>query len=267
MYYGVDFSGAEDAGRRIWLATAAAEGGKLIVSALCRAADLPNGGVERGRAITALGDFIAQAPARALFGLDFPFGLPLALVNTATWADFALRFGDDYPTAEIFPVYCRDISNGRELKRLTDSEAQTPFCAYNLRMYRQTYYGIRDLLAPLVQEELVSVLPMTRAAERPWLIEVCPASTLKRLGLYRPYKGKGAAQEASRVAILAALPDVQLPDALRAQVIADAGGDALDSVLCAYTAYRVAAIPRNLFLYAQNDMEYQLEGYVYVPPP
>lgn len=265
MYYGVDFSGAQNAGRRIWLAVANVEGDTLVVQTIQRAADLPGGAINRDQAIIALGDFIASAPPRSLFGLDFPFGLPLMLVNTTTWADFALRFGDDYPDAEIFPAYCRDVTNGKELRRLTDEEAKTPFCAYNLRLYRQTYYGIRDLLAPLVREELVSVLPMTRAAERPWLIEVCPASTLKRLNLYRPYKGNDAGRQTARAQILDALSDLYLAPDMRALVLSDANGDVLDSILCAYTAYKVSATPRQLFLYAQNEVEYQLEGYVYVP--
>jgi hypothetical protein len=52
-------------------------------------------------------------------------------------------------------------------------------------LFRQTCFGIRSVLAPLVRDGLVSVVPMQRpAADKPWLLEICPASTLKARNLY-----------------------------------------------------------------------------------
>ena len=52
------------------------------------------------------------------------------------------------------------LGDRKELKRRTDIEAKAPFSAYNLWIYRQTYYGIKELLGPLVSKNLVNVPPL-----------------------------------------------------------------------------------------------------------
>ena len=80
-----------------------------------------------------------------------------------------------------------------------------PFAAYNLRIYRQTFYGVRDVLAAAVARQAAAVIPMQEyAANKAWIVEACPASTLKSLGVYRPYKGATKAQCAQRA------PDTRL---------------------------------------------------------
>ncbi len=187
---GIDFSGAKDAGKRIWIASGTVERDSLLIEECYRAKDLPGSGKDRDQCLAALRDFIGRESASAL-GLDFPFGLPQALVkHKKSWEDFVLSFPGDYFAPEEFRRLCREAAGGHELKRLTDQETQTPFSAYNLRLYRQTYYGIRDVLHPLVRDQLACVLPMQSALPgKPWILEICPASTLKRKGLYSSYKG------------------------------------------------------------------------------
>jgi hypothetical protein len=213
-----------------------------------------------------LRDLIAQEGPVA-FGLDFPFGLPRALVKEGTWGDFVSSFPDRYASPEEFRDTCHQEANGSELKRVTDRESQTPFSPYNIRLYRQTYYGIRDLLAPLVRDGLVWVLPMQPALpDRPWVMEICPASTLKREKLYQvSYKGKGREKYEARAGILDAIQEMGplfVPAALRSAILDDVEGDALDSMVAVFSVFRAL---RDLNSFAVGgDGTYALEGYVYV---
>jgi len=115
----------------------------------------------------------------------------------------------------------------------------------NLRVVRQTFHGIRDVLAPLARAGLARVVPQQRwDATRPALVEVCPASTLAAAGLRRPYKGhwpEARRHRATIVGRLASCGAVVESRSLRALLVADAGGDALDSVLAAVGAARAMA--------------------------
>jgi hypothetical protein len=200
--HGIDFSGAQDAGRRIWIASGVTDGGRLAITECRPATELPGGGHGCDVALCALRSFI-QRDGDGVFGLDFPFGLPRLLVAEPTWSEFVLAFGTRYPSAEAFRAACRTQSN-RELRRQTDSEAKAPWCAWNWRLYRQTYHGIDAVLAPLLRSNLVRILPMEAPEVGfPWLLEICPASTIRRLGLARlPYKGPSRDHRAARKRIL-----------------------------------------------------------------
>lgn len=263
--YGVDFSGAAKAGKKIWIATGAIEGDTLHIEACFRAADLPRSGEDRDRCLTALRDLITGEEASA-FGLDFPFGMPQALVTEDTWEDFILSFADRYPEPEAFREACRTTATGSELKRVTDRESRTPFSPYNIRLYRQTYFGIRDVLGPLVRDRLVCVLPMQPAIPgRAWAMEICPASTLKRESLNGPYKGRSSGHQAARAHILGELErqaPLSIPAPLRPAILSDREGDALDSILAAYAVFRALRDPGGLAV-GSNDV-YALEGHVFV---
>ncbi len=261
--FGVDFSGAQDAGRKIWIAEALSAGDQLDVRTVYPAADLPHGGVRRDDALAALRAFI-EASGESVFGLDFPFSLPRQIVAARDWLIFARLFSWKYPQPELFQELCLAAANGRELKRDTDREAQTPFCAYNLRLYRQTYFGIRDLLAPLVSNGLARVLPMQSPEPGvPWLLEICPASTLKQMPeLYRPYKD-APDRQTHRTVILDALAasGVRMTIEVRRAALADRGGDALDSIIAAYATWRTLQNPSLLEPRSENE---RIEGRVYV---
>lgn len=262
--YGIDFSGAKDAGRRIRIARGVIADGTLWIEACHQAADLPGAGWAREPALAALRRLIAAEPG-AVVGLDFPFGLPATLVPEEDWEAFACGFARRYPDPDAFRRACAGAAGGRELRRLTDTEAATPFSPYNLRLYRQTYTGIRDLLAPLVAAGAACVVPMQLALPgRAWLLEVCPASTLKRDGRYAPYKGRGEARRAGRARILEALEGVEgvvVPAEVRRDALDDAGGDALDSLIAAVATFRAATDPT---FPGSAGGRYALEGRVYV---
>jgi hypothetical protein len=159
---------------------------------------------------------------------------------------------------------CTAASGGRELKRFTDIEAKTPFSPYNLRLFRQIYFGIREVLGPLLRNNAVCVLPVQRALpDRAWLLEICPASTLKREHLSIPYKGRGEKKRTARVKILEGIKKTGglkiRKSALRSKILEDRDGDALDSVIAALATFRAL---KNGFAFDKNA-PYALEGWVY----
>lgn len=264
---GVDFSGAMNCGDTIWISTAAIERHVLKIQDCYPAKELPGSSVERDICLPVLRDFISKQRA-CVCGMDFPFGLPCSLVKESSWEKFVLYFGDRHQSPEDFKEACFADANGLELRRVTDEESKTPFSPYNLRLFRQTYFGIHYLLAPLVKEKLACILPMQQPLpEKPWIVEVCPASTLKKLGLYYDYRYKGPKEEnrAARAKIfdrLEAEGSLVMPTkALRSKVVDNKGGDALDCIIASIVAFRSR---HDLIGSCLMRMPYTLEGYVYV---
>ncbi|MCG7851722.1 MAG: hypothetical protein MIO92_04295, partial [Methanosarcinaceae archaeon] len=144
-------------------------------------------------------------------------------------------------------------------------ESKAPFCAYNLWLFKQTYFGIRDVLHPLVQGRLACILPMQSCEKgRPWVLEICPASTLKHEGIYIPYKGKTEVKKQSRSRILEYLSTrgvVVSPEVVEI-AIKDSKGDALDSVIAAFATYRALQEPKKLTTKVPDI--YIKEGHIFV---
>ena len=247
---GVDFSGARDAGHHIWVAegTPTVEG--LQIDTLSRAADLPLGGVGFTEAITGLRNHL-EGMTDTIIGLDFPFSIPAVLIEQVTWPAFIRDFSSRFETAENFRDHCRSKTGGKELKRLSDVEARVPWCAYNLRIYRQTWAGIRHVLSPLVADKCVRVVPIqTPKYGLPIIAEVCPASLLKSEDLYVRYKGRGLELRKARSMILSKMTQRELllpiTGAIRKSMVEDIGGDALDAALAAVCASGIVDIsPRS----------------------
>lgn len=241
--FGLDFSGATDAGRRAWLAEGRPSPAGLEILSCRPIAELPGGTIERTGALAALRAFIAATPD-GIFGCDFPFSLPRGHIVHPSWTDFIAGFL--HADALAFYTHCKGISGNREPKRATDVESKTPWCAFNIRLFRQSYHGMAELLRPLVIESRAQVLPMQPPAPGlAWLIETCPASALKHLGWRGSYKG--AAFPEARREILRRLSGTHLlaplPRALQKRVVEDAGGDALDSIIAAVaTAHALGEI-------------------------
>ena len=259
---GVDFSGARRAGDHIWIAVGTHEGGRLSLESCRSARELPGGGRDRQSALAALVALL-ESERRAAAGLDFPFGLPRSLVAEEHWEDFVRAFPRRYPDADSLRKACRRAAAGRELKRRTDVEARVPFSAYNLRLYRQTYFGIAEVLLPLLDSAAASAIPMQPPTPgKVLLAETCPASLLKRLGLYVPYKGRDRRFESSRMSIIESLINNNLicisKKSVYRRLIEDPGGDALDSAVAAVAA---AHLPR--LRQATTDLVERIEGRVY----
>lgn len=262
--HGIDWSGATDAGRRIFVASGVAErgaGGAVRIDACRRGDELSRSGRGRARAIAAVREFVAGAGA-SFVGCDFPFAIPRALTRARSWRSFALGFERRHPDPEAFRASCRARTGGAEPRRAADVAARAPFAPSNLRLYRQTWFGIAHFLAPLVRDGLARIVPMEPPEETlPNLVEACPASTLKAASLSVPYKGSAPAHEAHRERIVRFVEreaGVSFASRdLRARLVADAGGDALDSVHAALAAARAAADPRPL------RAAHSIEGRIY----
>lgn len=258
---GVDFSGASDAGRKIWIAEGRTDRkGAFVLQSCIRAAELPGGGKSPQEAIPALVRHIAGL-GEARVGCDFPFSLPRDLIAVRTWRRFALGYAEEHADADSFRAVMRVRPGIEALKRETDRLARTPFNAHNLRLYRQTWWGIAGVLGPLVRAGQVIVHPQQAMRPgKPALIEICPASTLKSIRLYPSYKGKGAKLRKARRQILDALiarGALAAPEKmLRALLVDNEGGDALDAVIGA-----VATARANLD--TKSDASQRLEGRVY----
>lgn len=262
--YGVDFSGAKDAGKRIWIARGLIKEDALMITGCFQAEDLPGSGREREQSLKALREFIGKQK-HSIFGLDFPFGIPKALVKEESWEKFVVSFEATYKSPDEFRTLCKLAAWGKELKRFTDLEGKAPFSPYNLRLYRQTYFGIRDVLGPLMKNNTDCVLPMQKPSpDRTWVIEICPASTLKRENLRLPYKGWDETRRAARAKILEGMAKAGFlgikEEGLRSAIVDNPGGDALDSVIAAFATFRAL---RNGFTFEKNS-PYSLEGLVFV---
>jgi hypothetical protein len=239
--FGLDFSGAVDAGRRAWLAEGRPSPDGLEILSCRPISALPGGAVDRATALAALRSFIAGMPD-AIIGCDFPFSLPRRHIEAESWPDFIDGF--HHADALAFYEHCRRASGGKEPKRATDVESKTPWCAFNIRLYRQSYHGMAELLRPLVVEAKALVLPMqASAAGLPWLIETCPASALRHFGWKGSYKGVSLRDQRRR--IVRGLTEARLlcplSRSMQKLVVDDPGGDAIDSIIAAMATSQALA--------------------------
>ena len=264
--YGIDFSGAADAGKHIWIAEGTVADSCFNITDCRSAGDVLGVSPAREVIFPALVEFIAGLSNSAL-GFDFPFGLPASMVDEDSWSAFVAAFPSRYPTLAEFDTNCHAASGGKEWKRLSDVETRAPFSPYNRRVISQTYYGIRDLLHPLLKAGQASVPPIHRVdGNVPWLLEVCPAGALKEAGLYKPpYKGRTPAHHEARNHILKSLENdssVRVASrALRDTILFNAPGDALDSVVAAAVTARTTI--NSDCIEAKLGDPYNVEGCIY----
>jgi hypothetical protein len=273
--YGVDFSGARLAGKTIWIARLelrrrrAALAGLWNLERLC-------GTAERSLALAHLVDRIA-ASEPALWALDFPFGLPVEVLGPGDgWpAQFDLldAWGEDaYGLGLECLRRAKTLGGPMHIRRLTDVETRAPFDAYHYRIIFQTFFGMRDVLGPLRARRRTAILPFhyrrLATAERV-LVEACPASTLKRLGLpHQNYKQPAGGpllrkRLRSRHAILEGLSrHLTIYASQRRVIMRNGGGDALDAVIAAVGAAQAWQLADHLSV--ARHPRYPREGRLFV---
>lgn len=251
--YGVDFSGARLAGRNTWVARLERDGGKG--EAPYALAELSNmeelcGTALRAPVLARLVRLISESDS-ALWALDFCFGLPVEIAGTR-WAaqfDFLREWGEDGYAAGLECVRRARVLRGtKHIRRLTDSEEKAPFDPFHYRIIYQTFFGMRDVLGPLRRREGTALLPFQYrrlARARRVLVEACPASTLKRMGLphqnYKQPEGGPLTPKRLRTRrqILEGLAaHVRFDERARRRMMRNGGGDALDAVIAAVGAAR-----------------------------
>ncbi|WP_406656305.1 hypothetical protein V7O62_10645 [Methanolobus sp. ZRKC2] len=262
--YGVDFSGSKTACNKIWISEAIIEKSTLHILRCYPIKDIVSGKKkDRDSCLLALRSLISSSPD-GVFGMDFPFSLPKELLFTDDWESFVSGFAESYTSPEQFRNKMRELTHKKELKRLTDTEVKAPFCVYNLRLYRQTYFGIRDVLLPLFKERSACMIPMQEpVGGKPWLMEICPASTLKKEGLYISYKGKSGREKEARKHILEKMEKlgISVTTEVKNSMLNNEDGDALDSMLAAFAASK--AIPRLKGITNSLPPIYFQEGYTF----
>ena len=290
--YGVDFSAAaRDAGAKTWVATGTVVDGELRIESvdpLVEFADHPS--ADRDGALQAVAEWIQELDERAIVGLDFPFGLPRFIVEAAgigSWREFINGFPDtlinspanadtDDPV-RAFAERCVELTRahgeGTYDKRETDRAvgARSP---YGFIADTITFYGIRDVLAPVIDD--VRVAPMDSFASDgfemagPTLVETYPAAVFDALGLCRTnYKGSSDAETTRRRRNAEGLTAesglvYQEPAALVDRIVDNDGGDALDAVAACLGAYRAFTTDYAVGIDDTGDpAAVALEGYIY----
>ncbi|SFL02037.1 Protein of unknown function [Halogranum rubrum] len=279
--YGVDFSGAADAGHSIWVSEGVVDDvevdedegltGRGLRIVDCRpATEWFDESADREEILPALAAFLGELGGGVAVGLDFPFGLPNQLVNVDTWETFLYRFPGCFSSPDDLRQRCTEraelLGDGQksQLFRATDKPLSA-LSPYDLRLQSQTFYGIRDVLRPLVISDSVRVHPMQRPSpEKPSLLEVYPAGVLDELGLHHTkYKDGSEEGRTRREEILTGLADagITIDGDVRQRAITDDDGDALDAIVAAVGTYRNTRDPSTLYT---TDECRAIEGYIYV---
>jgi hypothetical protein len=247
--YGVDFSGAKLAGRNTWVARLERGGGRWPRPAYRLAAlaclERLSGTAERAGALAHLAGLI-RASDGALWALDFPFGLPVEVMGAGCrWPGqlaFLRAWGEDaYAVGEECLRRAKALGGPNHIRRLTDDEARATFDCYHYRIIYQTFFGMRDVLAPLAASRGAAVLPFQYRrlpTARRVLVESCPGSLLKKLGLpHQNYKQPaGGPLTHKRLKTRHRLMDwlaaeVAFDARQRRVMMRNGGGDALDAVI------------------------------------
>ncbi len=260
VYHGVDFSGSRNAARKIWVA--AWDGHAPAVTS-------------NGFSYARLVDCIASSAddgRRHVWLIDAPFALARSLLEAhgvaPTWPA-TIEWLRDFASPRQWRRACRKVSR-KEPKRDVDTRTSTPFAPTNLRLFKQTWACIVQVLAPLAAREGVAVLPFHSPAKaataRVWVGEGCPSSTLRDRDWPRTgYKGREAANRDRRAALadlLVGEAGVPIEKTSLGRAIDDHEADALDSLLLLPSSVRFADHdPRAII---EDDPNATLEGWVYV---
>jgi hypothetical protein len=274
-FYGVDFSGARQAGDAIWVAELAPTRRAFRLVSL-RSLTAICGTAERSEALAHLVDLIL-ASERALWGLDFPFGLPVELFPRGTpWADqfaFLAKWEDDAYGCGLECVRrAMELFQRKHIMRASDTKARTPFDTFHYRLIYQTFFGMRDVVNPLRQMRGTAVLPFQYrklARAKRVVVECCPGSVLKRVGVpHQNYKQPARGpltrkRRLTRHAILDWLAgEVRIDGRFRRVMMRNPGGDALDAVIAAVGSARAVEAADHRAI--AGHPRYRHEGHLYV---
>ncbi|MFY2564343.1 DUF429 domain-containing protein [Corallococcus terminator] len=223
---GVDWSGAVHAHRKVWAATLSFKGGQGRLQCLQR----PFSSKGAQTVSEGLGPWLS-AQETDVAGLDFCFSLEASQLASlglpvAGPRELGQAIGAMFTSAEAFKA-----AVGPEKKRVTDAECAAPFAPTNLRMYKQTYWGLRAL------GTCRGSFPPWSTSPGPAVVEVLPAEVVRWLGLPKTYKGRGFEERRREILRrVRASTDLIIPDSDLLTMVSDADGDALDALLAALSA-------------------------------
>lgn len=230
--HGVDFSGADGGGR-----------GKI--RAVVRDLERPETPVrDLGRLDRAgLRRLIETADEHgpSLWRIDAPASLPVEVAAMhgvdGAWLEIA-RWMREFGDPRAWRTALRAKSR-REPRRRCDRAFATPMAPMNLRVFKQTWTFVCELLLPLAESGAVRLEPFHRSDNgsgrvATTVVEGCPAVVLETRGWpRRGYKGRGDGPRAVRGEILERLRDLGLVIAgpMASEAADDPEGDLLDAIL------------------------------------
>lgn len=258
---GIDFSGAREPLSNLWTAVGRDEEGKLLVESLRPHAfreDLRGFVAEGWRAATG-----GEDGERILWGVDFPFGIPVAAAAhvcggaAAGWEDL-LAWVADRPADEVKET----VPDALRTPRLTDTGGALP--PFDLRLYKQTVEGIR-WLHELRETTETSVHPQKPDADAPLaLIEVYPAGAVQELGLPRRRAPGRPGETRARAAALRTFVRFSDPGVEAIAVTLEDAWDATIACVCAWLAKDDLEQPFRASTHAPETLS--VEGWIYRPP-
>ncbi|MEM6777620.1 MAG: DUF429 domain-containing protein [Planctomycetota bacterium] len=273
--FGVDYSGAAQAGENAWMATMAVDHDRLRLTNLAPLGRLACD-TDRDVVNAYLAASITQSHD-ALWGMDFPFGLPIEL-GLGRWRQQLRHVADFHGNAKEYGRHLVDIARSKtdtlHIRRTTDLDTKTPFDCYHYRIIYQTFHGMRDLLRTIASDSTTATVPFQinrltsgRAMDR-CVVEACPSSTLKRLGLphqrYKQSSGRPPTEThlATRRKIMRVVSRwVDISRHRRNVIMTNPGGDALDAVLAGLGAWQ--AWQRETIEMIREHPRYRVEGKVF----
>jgi hypothetical protein len=227
LLHGVDFSGADS-------------GGLAKIRAVTR--DLG----DLRKPVASMGRMDRRGLVRAILAsrddgrehfwrVDAPMGIPAEIAREfgvgPGWIEVA-RWMQSLGSPRLWRSEVRGLTR-REPRRACDVAMSTPMSPLNLRVFKQTWTFVCEVLLPLA-EAGVRVAPCVPAESRVTVTEGCPSSVLHRHGWpRRGYKGAGEPPRRVRAEILRLLREtgVAVPDPLADEAVRDEEGDLLDALL------------------------------------
>lgn len=223
--HGVDFSGASSGGSGIRIAS------RVGAADVVEVVRVDREGLRRA-ILQGLGDDRSH-----LWLVDAPFGMPIPTLDACgvdhDW-EASVRWLASFTDPRDWRRSVRQRIR-KEPKRTADRASATPLAPMNLRVFKQTWTAMVELLGPLAAEG-VRIEPLAGPiASSVTVAEGCPASLLKRAGdSARGYKGRESTHRVRREEILEFARrrlGLGIEESVARRCIEDPGGDDLDAVL------------------------------------
>ena len=239
VIHGVDFSGADSGGAaKIRVVTRDMSDPRAPVASMGR--------LDRRALVRAV--LASRADGRNhLWRVDAPLSIPAEIVRefglAEDWMAVA-RWMQEQGSPRMWRTAVRGLTR-REPRRACDAAMSTPMSPLNLRVFKQTWTFICEVLLPLA-EEGVRIEPCVPGTSNAVVIcEGCPASVLNARGWpKRGYKGAGEPPRALRAQLLRQLGEwgVVVPPAMAEEATRDEEGDLLDAIILATPPF-AAVVP------------------------
>jgi hypothetical protein len=253
ILHGVDFSGADSGGsHKIRVATRAVRGTRGAPPKTGAPARMGGRARDAGLRSEASETTVERMDRRGLLDrirasatdgnvhfwrIDAPVGMPMSTLEShevrGDWLAVA-EWMESFGGARPWRAALRSIER-TEPRRVADHDARTPMAPMNLRVFKQTWTLVCEVLLPLAREGQVSIEPMRPLRGATVSVgEGCPASVLQRRGWpSRAYKGQGEPPQRVREEILRRLrgAGVRTSAAVERQAAEDIEGDIVDALV------------------------------------